>query len=413
MDFKLQDVNVDYAPLSPSTPMPKKSVQNFSAWIAAVVILAFVIILLSLLLIFRKQMCLLIRKKKAAEPTKSKERTQLDQVVSSLGRSGSAVTCFDYGTLKSSTKNFHEKNKLGCGGFGTVYKGTLQDGSIVAIKRLERAKQGDTEFYREVKLITGIQHKNLVRLIGCCAEEHERLLVYEYMSERSLDRFIYGNTNEFLPWPTRYEIILGVARGLQYLHEDSHIRIVHRDIKASNILLDEKFQPRIADFGLARFFADDGMRSTQFAGTLGYTAPEYAIRGELSEKADIYSFGVLVLEIVSCRKNTDLTLPSGTQYLPELAWKLYEEDKILDLVDERMREGGYVKNEVLRVLEVAFRCIQAPPHLRPAMSQVTAMFLCQIDMATMKMTSRYDELPTWESISLELHSPISNPSTSH
>ncbi|KAH9304737.1 hypothetical protein KI387_009141, partial [Taxus chinensis] len=238
--------------------------------------------------------------------------------VKELAQSGSMVNRFEYSQLKSATKNFHVKNMLGCGGFGTVYKGTLQNGTIVAIKRLEKAKQGDTEFHREVKLISGIQHKNLSRLIGCCSQGPERLLIYEYMANKSLDRFLYGNGEQFLQWPTRFEIILGVARGLQYLHEDSHVRIVHRDIKASNILLDENFQPRIADFGLARFFEDGGMRSTQFAGTLGYTAPEYAIRGELSEKADIYSYGVLVLEIVSYRKNTDLTLPSGRQYLPEL-----------------------------------------------------------------------------------------------
>ncbi|KAF2309157.1 hypothetical protein GH714_000903 [Hevea brasiliensis] len=253
------------------------------------------------------------------------------------------ISYFDFNTLKKATKNFHPSNLLGRGGFGPVYRGKLADGRMVAVKKLslEKSQQGESEFLSEVRMITSIQHKNLVRLIGCCSDGPQRLLVYEYMKNRSLDLILYGKSDHFLDWKTRFQIILGIARGLQYLHEDSHLRIVHRDIKASNILLDDKFQPRIGDFGLARFFPEDqAYLSTTFAGTLGYTAPEYAIRGELSEKADIYSFGVLVLEIISCRKNTDLTLPSDMQYLPEYAWKLYERSSVIDLVDPRMREHG-------------------------------------------------------------------------
>ncbi|KAL4385377.1 hypothetical protein GQ457_15G029380 [Hibiscus cannabinus] len=295
-----------------------------------------------------------------------------------------SIFYFDFRTLKRATKNFHPDNLLGKGGFGPVYKGKLKDGRTVAVKRLsrERSQRGESEFLSEVRLITSIQHKNLVRLLGCCSDGSQRLLVYEFMKNGSLDHIVYGTKELFLNWGTRFRIILGVARGLQYLHEDSHLRIVHRDIKASNILLDDKFRPRIGDFGLARFFPEDAAYlSTTIAGTLGYTAPEYAIRGELSEKADIYSFGVLVLEIVSCRKNTDLTLPSEMQYLPEYAWKLYERGRMLDLVDPRLRQhGSLVEKDVVRVINVAFFCLQIQPNFRPPMSEIVTMLTCTPEM---------------------------------
>ncbi|OVA13029.1 Protein kinase domain [Macleaya cordata] len=293
------------------------------------------------------------------------------------------ISYFDFRTLRKATKNFNPANQLGCGGFGPVYKGKLDDGRMVAVKKLSlgKSQQGEAEFLAEVRLITSIQHKNLVRLLGCCSDGSQRLLVYEYMENRSLDGIIYGKVDHFLDWSTRYQIILGIARGLQYLHEDSHIRIVHRDIKASNILLDEKFQPKIGDFGLARFFPEDeAYLSTNFAGTLGYTAPEYAIRGELSEKADIYSFGVLLLEIISCRKNTDLSLSSEMQYLPEYAWKLYERSKVIDVVDPKLQKDGFVEKDVFQAIHVAFLCLQPHPNLRPPMSDIVAMLTCKVDM---------------------------------
>uniref|UniRef100_A0A2N9GD28 Protein kinase domain-containing protein n=1 Tax=Fagus sylvatica TaxID=28930 RepID=A0A2N9GD28_FAGSY len=216
-----------------------------------------------------------------------------------------------------------------------------------------------------------------------------------------------GEVDHFLNWSTKFQIIIGIARGLQYLHEDSHLQIVHRDIKASNILLDEKFQPRIGDFGLARFFHEDqAYLSTAFAGTLGYTAPEYAIRGELSEKADIYSFGVLVLEILSCRKNTDLTLPSEMQYLPEYAWKLYERSRVLDLVDQKMREDGFVEKSVLQAIQVAFLCLQPHANLRPPMSKIVAMLTCKVELDKTPMRPPFldrrckkDENLSWDTLS--------------
>ncbi|KAH0654872.1 hypothetical protein KY290_030685 [Solanum tuberosum] len=295
------------------------------------------------------------------------------------------ISYFNFHTLEKATKNFHSDNLLGCGGFGPVFLGKSGDGQLIAVKKLslDKSQQGDREFLAEVRMITSIQHKNLVRLLGCCSEGNQRLLVYEYMKNRSLDQILYGKSNIFLDWKTRYQIILGVARGLQYLHEDSHIRIVHRDIKASNILLDDKFQPKIGDFGLARFFPEDqAYLSTAFAGTLGYTAPEYAIRGELSEKADIYSYGVVVLEIINSRKNTDLSLPSEMQYLPEYAWKLYERSRLIDLVDPKMLEDGMAEKDVMQTIHVAFLCLQPQANLRPPMSEIVAMLVTKAGTLT-------------------------------
>lgn len=338
-----------------------------------------------------------------------------------LGGNLHTISYFDFQTLKKATKNFHNGNLLGRGGFGPVFLGKLEDGMLIAVKQLslDKSQQGESEFLAEVRMITSIQHKNLVRLVGCCSDGAQRLLVYEYMKNRSLDLILYGKSDIFLNWNTRFQIILGIARGLQYLHEDSHVRIVHRDIKASNILLDEKFQPRIGDFGLARFFPEDqAYLSTTFAGTLGYTAPEYAIRGELSEKADIYSFGVLVLEIISCRKNTDLTLTSETQYLPEYAWRLYEKSKLIDLVDSRMLDGVPEK-DIFQVLHVAFLCLQPHANLRPPMSEIVSMLTCKVEMAGTPMRPaflerkrRNNEKLSWDTISEVFPSPLPSDSTS-
>ncbi|PAN40535.1 hypothetical protein PAHAL_7G322600 [Panicum hallii] len=295
------------------------------------------------------------------------------------------ITYFDYATLKKATRDFNQKNQLGRGGFGPVYLGKLDDGRKVAVKQLTVGKsgQGESEFFVEVNMITSIQHKNLVRLVGCCSEGSQRLLVYEFMKNKSLDKILFGGDGApFLNWKTRHQIIIGIARGLQYLHEESNLRIVHRDIKASNILLDDKFQPKISDFGLARFFPEDQTYlSTAFAGTLGYTAPEYAIRGELTVKADTYSFGVLVLEIISSRKNTDLSLPNEMQYLPEHAWRLHEQSKILELVDPKVQADGFDEKEVQQVCQIALLCVQPYPNLRPAMSEVVLMLTMKSDQS--------------------------------
>lgn len=227
---------------------------------------------------------------------------------------------FDFKILRDATNNFDKANKLGEGGFGEVYKGTMKNGKVVAVKKLTLAQSARaiSEFEGEVKLISNVHHRNLVRLLGCCNKGPERLLVYEYMPNSSLDRVLFGEGRQCLSWETRFGIILGTARGLAYLHEDFHVRIIHRDIKSSNILLDESLCPKIADFGLARLLPEDRSHvSTRVAGTLGYTAPEYAVHGQLTEKADTYSYGVVVLEIISGRKSIDMKKPPAMQYLLE------------------------------------------------------------------------------------------------
>ncbi|KAL6643221.1 hypothetical protein ACP70R_021402 [Stipagrostis hirtigluma subsp. patula] len=291
-------------------------------------------------------------------------------------------TAFYYRDLKSATDNFSEKTKLGEGGFGDVYKGLLKNGKTVAVKRLivMETSRAKSDFESEVKLISNVHHRNLVRLLGCSSKGSEFLLVYEYMANGSLDKFLFGDRRGTLNWRQRFNIIVGMARGLAYLHQEFHVCIIHRDIKSSNVLLDDDFQPKIADFGLARLLPDDHSHlSTKFAGTLGYTAPEYAIHGQLSEKVDTYSFGVVVLEILSGRKSNDTRLEPETQYLLEWAWKLYESDNLIALVDQSLDPEEYRPEEVKRVMEIALLCTQSAVAARPMMSEVVVLLLARND----------------------------------
>ncbi|KAJ7561451.1 hypothetical protein O6H91_03G029100 [Diphasiastrum complanatum] len=281
---------------------------------------------------------------------------------------------FTYENLKDATRNFHEDNKLGKGGFGIVYKGILFDGSEVAIKHLSLGStQGNEEFVNEVAIITTIKHKNLVKLRGCCIEGNERLLVYEYLEHKSLDLFLFGK--HLLNWKARYNIAVGIARGLNYLHEESEPRILHRDIKATNVLLDMKFQPKISDFGLSRFFFDDEsfVATMRLAGTRGYIAPE-AATGYLTLKSDIFSFGVLLLEIVSGRKNHEISLQTNAQSTVDLASQLCKEGRPLELIDPRL-DGDYHKNQAMNLIDIAMSCTQVDASIRPKMSNVVAMLL--------------------------------------
>ncbi|KAG8092013.1 hypothetical protein GUJ93_ZPchr0012g19018 [Zizania palustris] len=257
-------------------------------------------------------------------------------------------TSFYYQDLKAATSNFSEKNKLGEGGFGDVFKGLLKNGKTVAVKRLTvmETSRAKADFESEVKLISNVHHRNLVRLLGCSRKGSECLLVYEYMANGSLDKFLFGEKRGTLNWKQRFNIIVGMARGLAYLHQEFHVCIIHRDIKSSNVLLDDEFQSKIADFGLARLLPDDHSHlSTRFAGTLGYTAPEYAIHGQLSEKVDTYSFGVVIFEIISGRKSNDTRLDPDAQYLLEWAWKLYENNNLIELVDKSLDPEEYNPEE--------------------------------------------------------------------
>ncbi|XP_041990084.1 probable LRR receptor-like serine/threonine-protein kinase At1g56140 [Salvia splendens] len=303
---------------------------------------------------------------------------------------------FSYAELRAATGDFDPSNKLGEGGFGPVYKGTLADGRLVAVKQLSVAShQGKSQFVAEIATISAVQHRNLVKLYGCCIEGVKRLLVYEYLENKSLDQILFGpssGTSLFLDWKTRSDICMGVARGLAYLHEESRLRIVHRDVKASNILLDSDLVPKLSDFGLAKLYDDKQTHiSTRVAGTIGYLAPEYAMRGHLTEKADVFSFGVVALEIVSGRLNSDTSLETERMYLLEWAWNLHENSKEIELVDPMLQE--YDDDEVKRIIDIALLCTQASPGLRPMMSRVVAMLAGDIEVAS--VTTRPGYLTDW------------------
>ncbi|GLJ19708.1 hypothetical protein SUGI_0357100 [Cryptomeria japonica] len=276
--------------------------------------------------------------------------------------------------LVEATENFHENSKLGEGGFGAVYKGITSDGNEIAVKKLSaKSKQGKKEFMNEVKLVANVQHRNLARLLGCCVEGNERLLVYDYFPNKSLDTFLFDvEKRKELDWEKRYNIIIGIARGILYLHQESQLRIIHRDIKANNILLDHKLNPKIADFGLAKLFPEDKTHiHTRVAGTYGYMPPEYAMRGQLSVKVDVYSFGVVLLEIISGRKNNDNHLPYDMQHLVEWAWKLFQGGNALNMADSEA--SGVSEEEALRCIHVGLLCVQANATFRPVMSDVITM----------------------------------------
>ncbi|XWS19502.1 hypothetical protein CRYUN_Cryun31cG0021500 [Craigia yunnanensis] len=291
---------------------------------------------------------------------------------------------FGLGKVATATNNFHPTNKLGKGGFGLVYKGTLQDGKEIAVKRLSRASgQGLEEFMNEVMLISKLQHRNLVRLLGCCVEGEEKMLVYEFMSNKSLDAFLLDEAKQAqLDWRTRLSIIEGIARGLLYLHRDSRLRIIHRDLKAPNILLDAEMNPKISDFGMARIFGgnQNEANTVRVVGTYGYMSPEYAMDGLFSTKSDVFSFGVLVLEVVSGKKNRGFYHSNSELNLLGHAWRSWKEGKGLELMDSAAGDT-YHAHEVLRCIQVGLLCVQERAEDRPSMS--TVLLMLNSDTATM------------------------------
>ncbi|KAJ8750230.1 hypothetical protein K2173_014145 [Erythroxylum novogranatense] len=308
------------------------------------------------------------------------ERNNLGKISISFNKSSLS---FKYETLEKATDYFSPSRRLGQGGAGSVYMGTLPNGQTVAVKRLIfNTRQWVDDFFNEVNLISGIQHKNLVKLLGCSIEGPESLLVYEYVRNKSLDLLLFDkNKNRILNWEERFEIIVGTAEGLAYLHGGSPVRIIHRDIKSSNLLLDETLTPKIADFGLVRCFGPDKTHlSTGIAGTVGYMAPEYLIRGQLTDKADVYSYGVLVLEIVSGKRCNALAEDSAS--LLQMVWQLYRSNRPLDAVDPCLRDDFPVQS-VSRVLQIGLLCAQASVALRPSMAQVVEMLSkedCELPM---------------------------------
>lgn len=291
---------------------------------------------------------------------------------------------FDLPTIVTATNEFADANKLGEGGFGPVYKGKLPDGKEIAVKRLSmRSSQGIEEFKNEVMVIAKLQHRNLVRLQGCCLEGGEKLLVYEYLANRSLDAFLFDPVKRReLDWTKRAHIIKGIARGLLYLHEDSRLKIIHRDLKASNVLLDDEMNPKISDFGTARIFGGNQIEANtnRIVGTYGYMAPEYAMEGLFSVKSDVYSFGVLLLEILSGRKCSSVfnSYEHGQSLLSN-AWLLWNEGKGTELVDANLI-GSCPSNEALRLIHISLLCVQEDPNFRPTMSTVTLMLGSESDL---------------------------------
>ncbi|XP_031487640.1 G-type lectin S-receptor-like serine/threonine-protein kinase At4g03230 isoform X3 [Nymphaea colorata] len=283
---------------------------------------------------------------------------------------------FKLGVIMEITNNFSESNKLGQGGFGPVYKGTLPGEQDVAVKRLSQgSKQGYEEFMNEVKLIAKLQHKNLVQLLGCCVEREERILIYEYMPNKSLDKFLFDPTlSTQLVWEKRFEIMVGIARGLQYLHQESRLKVIHRDLKTGNILLDGALNPKISDFGLARAFSGDHtqVNTHRVVGTFGYMPPEYAMEGRYSTKSDVFSFGVIVLEIVSGQKMTTFHNVEYSLNLLGHAWKLWNEERGVELLDPILDNLCHI-DQLMKCINVGLLCVQTDAADRPTMSSIVLM----------------------------------------
>uniref|UniRef100_A0A1J3IX87 Receptor-like serine/threonine-protein kinase n=1 Tax=Noccaea caerulescens TaxID=107243 RepID=A0A1J3IX87_NOCCA len=281
---------------------------------------------------------------------------------------------FEFQVLATSTDNFSLRNKLGQGGFGPVYKGKLPEGQEIAVKRLSRASgQGLEELMNEVVVISKLQHRNLVKLLGCCIEGEERLLVYEYMPKKSLDAYLFDPSKQkILDWKTRFNIMEGICRGLLYLHRDSRLKIIHRDLKASNILLDENLNPKISDFGLARVFRanEDEANTRRVVGTYGYMSPEYAMEGSFSEKSDVFSLGVIFLEIMSGRRNSHKE--ENNLNLLAYAWKLWNEGEAASLADPNVFDESFEK-EIQKCVQIGLLCVQEVANDRPNVSNVIWM----------------------------------------
>ncbi|CAL5410947.1 unnamed protein product [Camellia sinensis] len=274
---------------------------------------------------------------------------------------------YDLGTVQAATNNFSNQNKIGQGGFGHVYK--------IAVKRLsQNSGQGAVQFKNEVVLVAKLQHRNLVRQLGFCLEGEEKILIYEFVPNKSLDYLLFDPQQEKLNWSKRYKIIGGIARGMLYLHEDSRLGIIHRDLKASNILLDKDMNAKISDFGMARIFGVDQTQgnTSRIVGTYGYMSPEYVMHGQFSAKSDVFSFGVLILEIISGKKNNSFYQSNCVEDLLSYAWKLWRDGTPLKLMDPNLEES-YSRDEVTRCIHIGLLCVQENINARPSMATIVLM----------------------------------------
>ncbi|GLT44802.1 hypothetical protein SLA2020_186790 [Shorea laevis] len=307
----------------------------------------------------------------------TEEDLEEDNFIDSL--SGMPIR-FSYGELCEATKNF--SSKVGQGGFGSVYLGVMPDGSRLAVKKLEGIGQGKKEFRAEVQIIGSIHHMHLVKLKGFCTEGLHRLLVYEFMAKGSLDRWIFKNTDQtcILDWSTRFNIALGTAKGLAYLHEECELKIVHCDIKPENVLLDDNFTAKVSDFGLAKLMnREESLVYTTLRGTRGYLAPEWITNNPISEKSDVYSYGMVLLEIIGGRKNYDPGESSDKVHFPSYVFKMLDEGKIREILDPKL-DVSENDETLITAIKVALWCIQDDMRLRPRMTKVVQMLegLCDI-----------------------------------
>ncbi|KAI3721389.1 hypothetical protein L2E82_32399 [Cichorium intybus] len=367
----VSDLTIPSIPESIYKPGSNKKRQTIIVVVSILSILVMVILILAILYAWRK--------KKRPQVIVPDEPVQIidEEYTMETGDDDTELSSFSLTKISKSTNDFANDKKLGEGGFGPVYKGVLDDGREIAVKRLSKtSRQGLGEFKNEVKFIAKLQHRNLVKLLGYCIQGDESMLIYEYMPNKSLDSFIFDTIkSSLLDWSDRYRIIHGTARGLLYLHQDSRFKIVHRDLKASNILLDVDMNPKISDFGLARMFREheNEANTNNVVGTLGYLAPEYAVDGTFSEKSDVFSFGVLVLEIVSGKKNRGFSHEKDSDNLLAHAWRLFEEGMVVQLLGAEMRDSCVV-SEVLRSIHIGLLCVQHHAKDRPTMSSVVLMF---------------------------------------
>ncbi|GFP82105.1 cysteine-rich receptor-like protein kinase 10 [Phtheirospermum japonicum] len=353
-------------PLTPTPPQGKTSDGNRSRRIVIIIVISVVVFLI--LLAFA--VGIFVRNRMKHKPLEI-----ADLAVDDISTAES-IQC-DFGKIRAATNDFSDTNKLGQGGFGAVYKGKLGNGREIAVKRLSRdSGQGNSEFKNEVLLVAKLQHRNLVRLLGFSLEGIERLLIYEFVPNGSLDHFLYDRSRSSkLDWEKRLKIIGGIAKGLLYLHEDSRLRIIHRDLKPGNVLLDEEMNPKISDFGMAKLVVPDGTQEStnRIVGTYGYMAPEYAIQGQFSVKSDVYSFGVLVLEIVSGQRKVFLQNGENSGDILSYAWRSWREGTTANMIDPVLRATCGTQPEMLKCIHIALLCVQENAVDRPTMASVVLM----------------------------------------
>ncbi|KAI4351249.1 hypothetical protein L6164_005625 [Bauhinia variegata] len=345
--------------------------------IAIIVLSAFLVLLFMVYILY----CWFVKKQKRARRKHSKYQSTIDlqdspSIRDLESRQDLDLPFFDLSDIAEATNNFSPDNMLGQGGFGSVYKGLFSNGMAIAVKRLSIfSGQGIKEFKSEVALIAKLQHRNLVRILGYCIEGEEKMLIYEYLPNKSLDYYIFDESKSSqLDWKKRLDIISGIARGILYLHQDSILRVIHRDLKASNILLDSSFNPKIADFGMARIFGRNQIEANTncVVGTYGYMSPEYAMEGIFSIKSDVYSFGVLIMEIITGRKNSGHYNDITSSTLVGHIWDLWREGRAMEIIDSTLADT-YLDHEVLRCIQIGLLCVQDYPKERPTMSVVISM----------------------------------------